>query len=139
MLKFLRARIAGALRTAGDGQGRPSPALLLGLVFLLMTTAYAAPPALPAKPAGRMMTPPPAYEAPPTPEEVEAARGLEQMLLDLMVQEMRKSVPENELVPVTQAERIFQQMLDQEHTRMLSEQGTLGVAELVLAQMRGKR
>lgn len=80
-----------------------------------------------------------ADETPPSAEELAAARGLEQMLLDQMVQEMRKSVPENEFVPVSQGERIFRQMLDQEYTRVISESGTVGVAGIVLEQMKGKR
>ena len=78
-------------------------------------------------------------DKPATPEELAAARGMEQMMVDLMITEMRKSVPENEVVPLSQGERIFGQMLDQEHARMLTEGGTLGIADLVLAQMRGKR
>lgn len=74
-----------------------------------------------------------------TPEEVSAARGLEQMMVNMMIEEMRKSVPENELVPVSQGERVFRQMLDQEHARMMSEAGVLGIADLVLDQMHGKR
>ncbi len=78
-------------------------------------------------------------EKPYTAEERAAARGMEQMMVDLMITEMRKSVPENEVVPLSQGERIFGQMLDQEHGRMLTEDGKLGIADLVLAQMRGKR
>lgn len=98
-----------------------------------------------ANSAGRVLTPPSRFyqkqsdDSPPTAEELAAARGLEQLLLDMMMQEMRKTVPENDIVPVSQGERIFRQMLDQEYTRQMSESGGVGVAELVLAQMRGKR
>jgi hypothetical protein len=72
-------------------------------------------------------------------QALEAARGLESMLVDMMVQEMRKSVPENELVPLSQSERIFQQMLDNEYSRKISESGTLGIAEQIVAHMKGQR
>ncbi|MBI3558482.1 MAG: rod-binding protein [Deltaproteobacteria bacterium] len=134
--------IVCAIATAGQLDGQPDS----------RKNGYAK---LQAKPAGREMTPAQLKvkskygaavgalvkddDKPPTPEELSAARGMEQMMVDLMITEMRKSVPENEVVPLSQGERIFRQMLDQEHARMLTEGGTLGIADLVLAQMRGKR
>lgn len=78
-------------------------------------------------------------ERPPTAEELAAAQGVEAMLVDHLLQEMRKTVPENEFMPANQGEKIFRQMLDSEYARILSESGGIGIAELVLAQMRGKR
>jgi len=82
---------------------------------------------------------PPQQETPPTPEELSAARGVESMLVDQMIQEMRKTVPESEYMPASQGEKIFRQMLDSEYARILSESGSTGIADLVLAQIKGKR
>lgn len=61
------------------------------------------------------------------------------ILVDSMIQEMRKSVPESDIVPLTQGERIFRGMLDSEYARVISESGTLGISDLVLAELKGKR
>lgn len=166
------------IRTAGEGHGRPSPALSLALAVLAFmfssfgmagqsdgfandqSQKHTVDQAVPgqATPAGRALTPGQwvpvnprmngTYNkmmqqqkdpSAPTAEELSAARGMEAMMVNLMIEEMRKSVPENELVPVSQGERIFGQMLDQEYGRMLTESGGIGVADLVLAQIRGKR
>ena len=74
-----------------------------------------------------------------TEEEREAAKGLESLLINQMVEEMRKSVPENELVPKSQAERVFESMLDSEYARAMSASGNFGIADQVLAEMKGKR
>lgn len=108
--------------------------LLLFTAFLLLLAAPAQ-----AQNAGRMMAPAQMPETPPTADELAAAQGVEAMFVDMMVQEMRKSVPENELVPVSQGERIFRQMLDTEYSKMITESHSIGLAELVLAQIRGKR
>jgi hypothetical protein len=110
------------------------------LVLLFNTLAFAGSP--PVNYAGRKMPPPATAEqirASSSPEELAAAQGMEQMLVENMIQEMRKSVPENEFVPVSQGERIFRQMLDSEYARHMTETGTIGIADLVLAQMKGKR
>lgn len=147
-------------RTAGKGHDGlfPAPLFILAMLFVPSVAG-----ATSAMPAGRMTAPttkpsqrqlPPqgkmdprmqallrksAEDQPPTEEELSAARGIEQMMVNLMIEEMRKSVPENEVVPLSQGERVFRQMLDQEHARTMSEAGVLGIADLVLAQMRGKR
>ncbi|MBI3544811.1 MAG: rod-binding protein [Deltaproteobacteria bacterium] len=64
---------------------------------------------------------------------------MEQMLVNLMISEMRKSVPENDVIPLSQGERIFRDMLDQEYAGHISESGSLGIADLIVAQMRGQR
>jgi len=116
-----------------DRRGVVSYALLLFAMFLMliMGSNHAG-----AQTAGRMMAPP---ESPPTADELAAAQGIESMFVSMMIDEMRKSVPENELVPTSQGERIFRQMLDTEYARMITESSSIGLAELVLAQIKGKR
>ena len=78
-------------------------------------------------------------EVPPTAEEMQAARGLEYLLVKNMVEQMRKTVPESEFMPKSHSERIFESMLDDEYVSRISESGQLGVAEQIVAQMRGRR
>lgn len=125
-------------RAVGHGSSIASVSSLLPLLMILMTSVAAASTPKPANLAGRNLLPQP-QEAPPTPEMLAAARGMEQMLLDHLIQEMRKTVPESEFMPAGQAEKIFRGMLDSEYARMLSEAGGVGIAPLVLDQLRGKR
>jgi len=74
-----------------------------------------------------------------TSEELEAAQGIESLMVDLLIQEMRKTVPENDIIPVSQGEKIFRSMLDSEYAKTISQSGTLGITDLVLEQMKGKR
>ncbi len=62
---------------------------------------------------------------------------MEALMVDQMIQEMRKTVPDNDIVPVSHGERVYRSMLDSEYARILSESGTLGIADLVVAEMRG--
>ncbi len=74
-----------------------------------------------------------------TPEEWEAASGIEALMIDNLLQEMRKSVPENELIPVSHGEKVYRQMLDSEYARMLSNSGSIGIADMVVAEMKRKK
>ncbi|MBI2605438.1 MAG: rod-binding protein [Deltaproteobacteria bacterium] len=74
-----------------------------------------------------------------TPQERAAAQGMEALMVDQMIQEMRKTVPDNDIVPVSHGERVYRSMLDSEYARILSESGTLGIAELIVAEMRGRK
>lgn len=136
------------LRTCVGGHGRPSTRLFLMLIMLVLSVVIVAPsyatqfqPMPQANSAGRRMVPmlQQGQMDEPTAEELAAARGLEMMLMDQMIQQMRQTVPENEFMPQSQGEKIFRSMLDSEYARIISETGGVGVADLVLAQIRGKR
>ncbi len=75
----------------------------------------------------------------PTPEELSAAKGLESLLVDQLVQEMRKTVHESDLMPASHGEKVYRQMLDSEYSRMLGDSGMLGISDLVIAEMRGRK
>ncbi len=81
----------------------------------------------------------PQSAVPVTDEEIAAARGLEALLIDHMIQEMRKTVPENDIVPLTQGEKVYRQLLDSEYSRIISESNTLGISDLVLAEIKRKK
>lgn len=123
-------------RVVGHGSSIVFVSSLLPLLTMVSVAMASTPKA--ANLAGRTL-PPLQYDRPATPEMVAAARGMEQMLLDHMIQEMRKTVPESEFQPASQGEKIFRTMLDSEYARMLSESGGVGIAPLVLDQLRGKR
>ncbi len=74
-----------------------------------------------------------------TPEEIAAAQGVEALLIDHMIQEMRKTVPENDIIPISHGEKVFRQMMDSEYANTLSRSGMAGIADQVLAEMKGKK
>lgn len=74
-----------------------------------------------------------------TPEELEAAQGIEAIMVNMMLQEMRKTIHENELMPASHAEKIYKQMLDDEYAKSLAKNQGLGFAELVLEQFQRSR
>ncbi len=67
------------------------------------------------------------------------ARQFEQLLLDLMMKSMRRAAPAESMLD-NEGSRLFTSLLDQEFSRKLSEQGRLGLADLLvkqLSQLRG--
>ena len=74
-----------------------------------------------------------------TAEEIAAAQGVEALLIDHMIQEMRKTVPENDIIPISHGEKVFRQMMDSEYANTLARSGMAGIADQVLAEMKGKK
>ena len=73
----------------------------------------------------------------------EASRGFEQMFLNLIWQESRRTVdsddPDSESpFAKSHGERVFQGMLDQEYAGLMSQRGGLGLAELIEDQLSGR-
>lgn len=67
------------------------------------------------------------------------AKQFEQLLLDMMMKSMRRAAP-GESQFDNEGSRLFTGLLDQEFSRKLSEQGGLGLADLLvkqLSQLRG--
>ena len=64
-----------------------------------------------------------------------AAREFEAVFVGFMVKAMRTTVGDNPLMPASMGEKIYTDMLDTEYSRMLSEKGTLGLADLILKQI----
>lgn len=77
--------------------------------------------------------------AQPTEEEIAAAQGMEAIFVSQMIEEMRKSIPENELMPTSHAEKIYRSMLDQEYSNIISRSNQFGIADQVLAEIKGER
>lgn len=64
-----------------------------------------------------------------------AAVEFERMFAEIMVKEMRKTVPENTLFGRSTGEEIFTEMLDSEYTKMMVNSGNLGLAKAIVSQM----
>lgn len=74
-----------------------------------------------------------------SPEELEAAQGMEALMANMLIGQMRKSVQESDFMPKSSAEKIFESMLDYEYAQTMSRAGTFGLSELILAEMRRNR
>jgi len=67
----------------------------------------------------------------------EAAVDMEAMFINQMFQAMRRTVPEAEgIFQRNQAEKIFQEMLDQETSISLAQAGGIGIADAIYEQIR---
>lgn len=69
------------------------------------------------------------------PKILEAAQGLESMFLDLMLKEMRKTVPKNEFDLEGPATEIYRSMMDQETVAKTVKAGGVGLADQIIAYL----
>ena len=65
----------------------------------------------------------------------EAAKGMEAMFIDQMMQTMRKSVAKSEMSLDNGASEIYQGMLDSEYARRAAKAGGIGLAEQIVAYL----
>lgn len=65
----------------------------------------------------------------------EAAEAFESYFLQIMLREMRKTVPENDLIPKSQAEQIFTEMLDEEMSVEMARAGGIGLSQKIIQQL----
>lgn len=68
-----------------------------------------------------------------------AAQQLEAMYLQELFTAMRKTVPEGGLFSQNFSTRTYQEMLDAEQAKSLAQAGGVGLAEVILKQMRGEK
>ena len=64
-----------------------------------------------------------------------AAREFESIMLEIMVKEMRKNVPESPIFGHNNGREIFNEMLDSQYVRLISKHGGLGMANLLVKQL----
>jgi len=64
-----------------------------------------------------------------------AAAGFERMFAEIMVKEMRKTIPKNELMGRSTGEEIFTEMLDSEYTKLMVKNSNLGIAKIIISQL----
>ena len=68
-----------------------------------------------------------------------AAKEFESYFIHVLLREMRNTIPdddENRLFPKSHGERIFQDMLDEEKARQMTQAGGIGLAQKMFQQMR---
>lgn len=72
-------------------------------------------------------------------ELLKAAKEFESYFIHMLLREMRNTIPdddENRLFPKSHGERIFQDMLDEEKARHMTQAGGIGLAQQMFQQMR---
>jgi len=68
----------------------------------------------------------------------EVSKEFEGLLVEMMVREMRKNVPESPLLGKSTGHQIFEEMLDSEYVRRMVDQGGLGIADMMVRQLADK-
>ncbi|HEX2951304.1 MAG TPA: rod-binding protein [Armatimonadota bacterium] len=65
----------------------------------------------------------------------DACQQFESYMLSQLFSTMRASIPEDGLLPRSQGEKIFQEMLDGEYTKEISRSQSIGIASLLYRQL----
>ncbi|MFA5479418.1 MAG: rod-binding protein [Candidatus Muiribacteriota bacterium] len=65
----------------------------------------------------------------------ETCQEFESIFVNEMMKAMRKTINKTGLVDGGQAENIFQSMLDEEYAREISQNGTLGLSDMLFNQL----
>ncbi|HKI98706.1 MAG TPA: rod-binding protein [bacterium] len=64
-----------------------------------------------------------------------AAKEFEGIMLEMMVREMRKNVPQSPLFGKSNAHDIYTDMLDSQYVHLMTERGGFGLAKLLVRQL----
>ena len=64
-----------------------------------------------------------------------ASRQFESLLLNMMIREMRATVPESALFPSSMAQELFTGMLDEKIAGDMAESGGIGISRLIFDQL----
>ena len=73
----------------------------------------------------------------PTADLKAASEQFESMLLNLMIREMRSTVPESTLFPESMAKEIFTGMLDEQTAGEMAKNGGIGISRMIFEQLKG--
>ena len=66
----------------------------------------------------------------------EAAEAFESYFLQIMLREMRRTIPdEGGLIPRSQAEKIFTEMLDEQKAIEMARAGGIGLSQVIIQQL----
>lgn len=65
----------------------------------------------------------------------EVTQQFESIFIQQIYKEMRKTIPNNGLIPRGNADEIYNQMLDLEAAKVTTRQGGIGMAELMMQQL----
>lgn len=66
----------------------------------------------------------------------EACQQFEQLFLNQMLAQMRKTVPKGTMMGGGQSEEMFNGMLDQERAKVWAQEGGIGLANMLFQQMK---
>ncbi len=64
-----------------------------------------------------------------------AAEDFEAIFLNMILQSMRKTVPENGLIAKSNGEKIFESMLDQSYAEQMAHAGGIGLSKMIVEQL----
>lgn len=67
-----------------------------------------------------------------------AAKEFEGIMVELMVKEMRKNVPESPVFGANSGREIFQEMLDSQFVKKITDSGGIGLAEILVDDLTHK-
>jgi Rod binding domain-containing protein len=71
-------------------------------------------------------------------KEIEkVSKGMERLFLKHMIEQMRKTVPDSDLIKKSNGEKIYQGMLDDEYAKLWSRHGGIGLSDIVSKQLGG--
>lgn len=73
----------------------------------------------------------PRPKLPENPAVRKVAQQFEAIFINQMVGAMRKTVTKNSFVPESHAEKVYQGMLDSEHSQRMAESGQFGLSQLI--------
>ena len=66
---------------------------------------------------------------------MQAAKEFESYFLQVMMKEMRNTIPRDGLIPRSRAEEIFESMLDEEYAKNAVQGNGMGLAQMIYNQM----
>ena len=67
----------------------------------------------------------------------ETCQGFEAIFINTLLQEMRKTVPDDGLLPTSNATRTWQQLFDNQLAETLASRQEMGVAKMLYQQLQG--
>ena len=65
----------------------------------------------------------------------EAANDFESIFIQQMLQTMRKTSLESNLIPKSEGEKYFRSMLDEQYAQLAAKSGSLGLGEMIYKQL----
>lgn len=70
----------------------------------------------------------------------EACQEIEAVFINQMLRRMRATVPENGLIPVSSAEKIYREMLDEEYSKVIAKsRNNFGLADMLYKELHAEQ
>jgi len=68
-----------------------------------------------------------------------ASEEFEAIFINMLLQQFRNSIPEDGLIPKSNSLKMYEELLDQQTSTNLSQNGNLGMADMIFTQLKGMR